>query len=87
MELYFANVVLLHVLLRLFFPWLYNGRNLDLFSSGFDNEGAKLLFSFFPWHNYFFVEKTEIGQLNQMVLFLSFCPSGMSTPQTAQTDP
>ena len=49
-------------LLRLFFPWPYNGRNLKLFSPGCYNEGTKLHFScFFPWQGHFLRQKAKIG--------------------------
>ena len=90
MEVYFANVVLLHVLLRLFFPWPYNGRNLDLFSPGCYNEGTKLHFAcFFPWQGHFLQQMAKIGfhSTESNGSFFSSSPGGVSTPLTAQTDP
>ena len=91
MEVSFANVVLLHVFVKIVFPWPYNSRNQALFSLGCYDEGAKLYFSvFFFGTTNFYGKKLRLGstQLNQMVLFFpSSSPGGMSTPLTAQTDP
>ena len=57
MEVYFAKVVLLHVFVKIIFPWPYDGRNLDLFSPGCYNEGIKLHFSFFSMARPFFAAK------------------------------
>ena len=62
MEVSFANVVLLHVFVKNIFPWPYNGRNLDLFSSGCYDEGTKLLFPcFFLGKAIFLWQKAKIG--------------------------
>ena len=89
MEVSFANVVLLHVFVKIIFPWPYYGRNIDLFSPGCYNEGTMLLlFLFVPWQGHFCGKKLILGstQQNQMVLF-SFSTGGVNTPLTAKTDP
>ena len=63
MEVYFANVVLLHVFVKIIFLRPINGRNLDLFSPGRYDEGTKLHFScFFLGKAIFFLwQKAKIG--------------------------
>ena len=75
MEVSFADVVLLHVFVKIFFSWPYYGRNLDLFSPGCYNESTKLHFSsFFLGKATFCGKKLRLGsvQQNQMVLFSFF---------------
>ena len=75
MEVSFANVVLLHVLVKNIFPWPYNGRNQALFSPGCYDDGIKLHFPVFPWQGHLFCgKKLRLGSTlqNEMVLFSFF---------------
>ena len=77
-------------LLKIFFPWPYYGRNLDLFSPGCYNEGTMLLFSCFFLGKAIFAAKSWYWvPLNRIkwFFFLSSSPGGVSTPLTAKTDP